>query len=117
MPAIIHLSDIWEHTLTEILNHDPKSEVGIIVRAWVKHTSLLTYDLNDFTPSGILYYFKDKADSEVALIMPNTPGKGLTTSGDTFNISYSNLNMIIMMMSLIILSMKATGCCKQEENI
>ena len=27
MPAIIHLSDIWEHTLTEILNHDPKTEV------------------------------------------------------------------------------------------
>ena len=59
MPAIIHLRDIWEHTVTEILNHDPKSEVGIIMRAWVKHnkledfTSLLTYDLNDFTSSGI----------------------------------------------------------------
>ena len=55
MLAIIHLSDIWEHTLNEILNHDNKSEVGIIMRAWVKHnksediTSLLIHDLNDFT--------------------------------------------------------------------
>ena len=49
------------------------------MRAWLKHNkledfnSLLTYDLNDFTPSGILCYYKQKADSEVALMMPNTP--------------------------------------------
>ena len=55
MPAVIHLSNLWEHTLNEILNHDNKSEVGIIMRAWVKHnkledmTSLLSCDLNDFT--------------------------------------------------------------------
>ena len=71
MPAIIHLSDIWENTLTEILNHDPKSEVGIIRRAWVKHNkvedfnSLLTFNVDDFTPSGILCYYKENADSEV----------------------------------------------------
>ena len=76
MPAIIHLSDLWDHTLTEILNHDIKSEVGIIVSAWVKHnkmedfSSLLTYDLNDFTPSIILCSYKEKADSEVAIMMP-----------------------------------------------
>ena len=83
MPAIIHLSDLWEHTLTEILNHDTKSEAGIIMRAWVKHNeledfnSLLTYDLNDFTPSHILCYYKEEADSEVALMIPNTPLKEL----------------------------------------
>ena len=66
MPTIIHLSDICEHTLTEILNHDPKSEVGIIMRTWVKHnkledfTSLLTYDLNNVIPTGIVCYYKDK---------------------------------------------------------
>ena len=60
MPATIDLSDLWEHMLTEILNHDTKYEVGIIMRAWVKHNrledfnSVLTYDLNDFTSSGIL---------------------------------------------------------------
>ena len=36
MSAIIFLSDIWEHILTEILNHDPDTEVGIIMRAWEK---------------------------------------------------------------------------------
>ena len=57
MPSIIHLSNIWEHTLNEILNHDNKSEVGIIMTSGVKHnklediTSLLIYELNDFTPS------------------------------------------------------------------
>ena len=40
MPAGIHLSDIWEYAQTEILNHDPKSKVGIIMRAWVKHNKL-----------------------------------------------------------------------------
>ena len=62
MPSIIHLNTIWEHTLTEILNHDNKTEVGIIMRSWVKHnkledmSDLLIYDLNDFTPAGTLWY-------------------------------------------------------------
>ena len=56
MPSIMHLSYIWEHTLNEILNQDNKSEVGIMMRSWAEHykledmTSLLIYDLNDFTP-------------------------------------------------------------------
>ena len=60
MPAVIHLCILWEHTLNEILYHDNIAEVGIIVRAWVKRdklediTSLLIFDLNDFTPSGTL---------------------------------------------------------------
>ena len=33
-------------------------------------TSLLIYDLNDFTPLGALCYYKDKAESQVALMMP-----------------------------------------------
>ena len=36
MPAIIHQSDLWEHTRTEILNHDTKSEVGIITPTLVR---------------------------------------------------------------------------------
>ena len=60
MPSIINLSPIWEHTLTEILSHGNKTEMGIIVRSWVKHNNLedmsdsLIYDLNDFTPGGTL---------------------------------------------------------------
>ena len=54
MPSIMHLNTIWEHTLNEILNHNNKTEVGIIMRSWVKHnkleemTDLLIYDLTDF---------------------------------------------------------------------
>ena len=53
------------------------------MRAWGKHnklenmTSLLIYDFNDFTPSGTLCYYKEKAESEVATMMPTTPLKEL----------------------------------------
>ena len=93
MPAIMHLSDIWEHTLTEILYHDPKTAVGIIMRAWVKQTKLedfnsfLTFNADDFTPSGSHCYFKEKADSEMLTMLPTTPLKGFSTSDGTFNIS------------------------------
>ena len=49
MPAISHVNPTWEHTLTDIVNHDPKTQMGIIIRAWVKDnnmtdfTSMLTY--------------------------------------------------------------------------
>ena len=83
MPTIIHLSNICEHTLNEILNHDNKSEVGTIMRSWVKHnkledmTSLLIYDLNNFTPLGTLCYYKEKVESEEAIMMPTPPLKEL----------------------------------------
>ena len=53
------------------------------MRLWVKHnklddmTSLLIYDLNDFTPSGTLCFYKEKVESEVAIMMPTTPLKEL----------------------------------------
>ena len=83
MPCIVYLSTVWEHTLTETLNHDNKTEVGNIMRAWVKHnkledmTYLLIYDLNDFTPTGTLCNYKEKAEAEETKIMPNTPLKDL----------------------------------------
>ena len=83
MPSIINLSPIWEHTLTEILNHGNKTEMGIIMRSWVKHTNLedmsdlLTYDLNDFTPGGTLCHYKETAEAEETKLMPNTPLKEL----------------------------------------
>ena len=83
MPSIIHLSTVWEYTLTEILNHDNKTEVGIIMRAWVKHnkledmTDLQIYDLDDFTPTGTLCNYKETAEAEETKIMPNTPLKEL----------------------------------------
>ena len=70
MPSIIHLSTVWEHTLIEIINHDNKTQLGIIMRAWVEHnkledmTGLLIYDLNDFTPTGPLCNYKETAEAE-----------------------------------------------------
>ena len=83
MPSIIHLSTIWEHTLDEILTHNNKTQVGIIIRSWVKHNKLedmadlLIYDLNDLTLSGTLCYYKETAESKETTIMPNTPLKEL----------------------------------------
>ena len=58
MPAILHLNHTWEHTLTEILNYDSKTQMGIIMRAWVKDnnmedfSTMLSYTADKFTPTG-----------------------------------------------------------------
>ena len=83
MPSIKNLSPIWEHTLTEILNHGNKTEVGIIMRSWVKENNLqdindlLIHDLNDFTPTGSLSQYKVSAESEETKPMPITTLKEL----------------------------------------
>ena len=83
MPSIINLSPIWEHTLTEILNHCNKTEVGIIMRSWVKDNNLqdmnhlLINDLTDFTPSGSLSQYKVSEEAEKTKQMPLTPLKEL----------------------------------------
>ena len=103
MPSIIHLSTIWEHTLTEILNHDNKTEVGIIMRAWVKHnkledmSDLLIYDLNDFTPTGTLCHYKETAEAEETKIMPNTPLNELYNLYRYIQHLILELNSIMMM--------------------
>ena len=83
MPSIINLSPIWEHILTEILNHGNKTEMGIIMRSWVKHNNLedmsdlLIFVLNVFTPGGTLCHYKETADAEETKPMLNTPLKEL----------------------------------------
>ena len=68
MPEIAHLSDIWEPTFTKIVKHDPKSELGIMVRLWVifnilqDFKSLLNYTDDDFTQSGNLCYSNDNGE-------------------------------------------------------
>ena len=78
---------------------------------------LLIYDLNDIMPTGTLCFYKEKRESEDASMMPATPLKELTAFTDTSNISFSNLNMMMMMMNLKSLSMRVIGYCQQEENI
>ena len=83
MPSIINLSPIWAHTLTEILNHGNKTEVGIIMRSWVKDNNLedmndlLIHDLYDITPTGSLSQYKVSAEAEKTRPMPLTPLKEL----------------------------------------
>ena len=83
MPSIRNLSPIWEHTLTEILNHGNKTEVGILMRSWVKDNNLedmndlLLHDLNDFTPTGSLSQYKVSAEAEETKPLPITHLKEL----------------------------------------
>ena len=100
MPSIINLSPIWEHTLTEILNHGNKTEVGIIMRSWVKNNNLqdmndlLLHDLTDFTPTGSLSQYKESAEAEETTPMPITPLKEL------YNL-YRYIQYLILNRSLI----------------
>ena len=66
MPDLI---DFWEPTITKILKHGLKSELGIMIREWVIFNkledfhSLLNYTVDDFTPSGNLCYYKDNGEA------------------------------------------------------
>ena len=76
MPSIIHLYPTWEHTLTEILNYDPRTHMGIIMRAWVKDndmtdfSSMITYTADKLTPTSSLCYYKQQVDAETPKMMP-----------------------------------------------
>ena len=119
MPAISHLNPTWEHTLTDILNHDPKTQMGIIMRAWVKDnnmtdfTSMLTYTADKFTPTGFLCYYKEKVDAETPTMMPTNLLQELYNLRRYITM---NLIMIQMILILIILSVNIIGYPKQEEN-
>ena len=78
MQQTIHLSDIWEHTITKIFKHDPESELGIMIRQWVIYNkledfnSLLKYTDEDLIPHGVgkLSFYKENGDSVVKLMSP-----------------------------------------------
>ena len=80
MQETIHLSDLWEHTITKIFKHDPESELGIMIRQWVIYNkledfnSLLKYTDEDLKPHGVgnLSYYKENGDSVVKM-MSHTP--------------------------------------------
>ena len=78
MQETIHLSDLWEHTITKIFKHDPESELGIMIRQWVIYNkledfnSLLNYTDEDLIPHGHgnLSYYKENGDSVVKMMSP-----------------------------------------------
>ena len=78
MQQTIHLSDLWEHTITKIFKHDAESELGIMIRQWVIYNkledfnSLLKYTDEDLIPHGhgSLSYYKANGDSMVKMMSP-----------------------------------------------
>ena len=78
MQETIHLSDLWEHTITKIFKHDAESELGIMIRQWVIYNkledfnSLLKYTDEDLIPHGVgnLSFYKENGDSVVKLMSP-----------------------------------------------
>ena len=78
MQQIVHLSDLWEHTITRIFKHDPESELGIMIRHWVIYNkledfnSLLKYTDEDLIPHGVgkLSFYKENGDSVVKMMSP-----------------------------------------------
>ena len=78
MQEAIHLSDLWEHTITKIFKHDPESELGIKIRQWVINNKLgdfnflLNYTDENFIPHGgrNLSYYKENGDSVVKMMTP-----------------------------------------------
>ena len=80
MQETIHLSDLWEHTITKIFKLDPKYKVDQMIRQCVIYNrledfnSLLNYTDDDFKPygGGNLSYYKENGDSVVKM-MSTTP--------------------------------------------
>ena len=63
-----HLCDLWEHTIAKVFKHDSKSELGLMLKEWIKFNkledfnSILNYTIDDFTPSGNLSYMNQHGD-------------------------------------------------------
>ena len=60
-----HLCDLWEHTIVKVFKHDSKSQLGLMLKEWIKFNklenfnSLLNYTIDDFTLSGNLSYMNE----------------------------------------------------------
>ena len=80
MTESIHLSDLWEHTISKIFKDCPESELGVMFKQWIifnkleNFNSILNYPIDDFTPSGNLCYMNEHGD-----ILPYTPMKKIFT--------------------------------------
>ena len=63
-----HLCDLWEQTIVKVFKHDSKSELGLVLKQWIKFNklenfnSILNYTIDDFTPSGNLSYLNQHGD-------------------------------------------------------
>ena len=62
MQETIHLSDLWEHTITKVFKCNSKSKLGLMFKQWIifhkleNFNSILNYPIDDFAQSGNLCY-------------------------------------------------------------
>ena len=76
MSETTHLCDLWEHTTVQVFKHDPKSELRLMLKQWIifnkleNFNSILNYIIDDFTPSGSLFYINEHGE-----ILHQTPLK------------------------------------------
>ena len=71
MQETIHLSDLWEHTITKIFKHDPESELGIKIRQWAIYNKLEDFNsLLNYTGCGSLSFYKENGDSVEKMMTP-----------------------------------------------
>ena len=63
-----HLCDLWEHTIAKVFKHNPKSELGLMLKQWMifnkleNFNSILNYTIDDFTPAGNLSYINENGE-------------------------------------------------------
>ena len=75
----IELNDIWEHTLSNILKKEPKTETGKIIRLWIKFyqfddfISFLQSYFDDFKPLGHFTTYKESSHATKESTIPTTP--------------------------------------------
>ena len=71
-----HLCHLWEHTIAKVFKHHSESELGLMLKEWIKcnklenFNSILNYTIDDFTPSDNLSYLNQHGD-----ILHQTPLK------------------------------------------
>ena len=59
---------LWEYTIAEILKHDLKSELGLVIREWVKFNKLGNFNtllyctIDDFSPSCNLCHINENRE-------------------------------------------------------
>ena len=44
MSETIHLCHLWQHTIAKIFKHDPKSELGLMLKQWVIFNKLENFN-------------------------------------------------------------------------
>ena len=110
MQETIHLSDLWEHTITKIFKHDPESELDIMIRQWVIYNkledfnSLLKYTDEDLIPHGHgnISYYKENGDSVIKTDVTYTHATTYKPQV-VYSTSHSSKWIYMMMMNPIIL--------------